>query len=1103
MIKQINCKGAYFLFSLILFTCIRINAQTPDPGVKGKYTVVKELYDFGDQAFQPPSFAYKVEIRGSVHYPSALTTSGTGPFPVILILHGRHESCYSSNGNTTSNWPCASTEKEIPNYDGYNFLAEQMASLGYVVISIGANSISARDNSSNDRGMAARAELIQYHLDLWKKFNSTGGTPFDTKFVGKIDFTRIGTMGHSRGGEGVVQHSLYNIEKGSPYTIKAVLCVAPTNFNRHVLTGIPVGVILPYCDGDVADLQGVHYYDDARYLDPKDNTPKHTFLMMGANHNYFNTVWTPKLFTAGTSDDWKDYTTSSAADTDPFCGASASGNKRYTDVKQRAALIAYASAFFRVYVGDEKQFAPIIETSDITPPASSQLNASDIYVSYQPPVSLRLDINREDKKKAETLNVVMDTVKENGLTDFKICGDTPANANCLALSQEEEPHTRMSQLMLQWDSKDDWYENQLPPAYKNISQFRFIQFRIAVNSVSSPKDQAPDFSIQLKDASGTVHEEKISTYSNALYFPPGTLSNCLPRILHNTVKIPVAKFNSINLSNIQSIRFLFDGSEKGAVLVSDLLLCADSIVKYAPMADFIASAVSSCDGKISFKDNSINSPVKWKWTFGDGDKSADQNPIHLYTANGTYTVKLVVENTNGADSLVKVSYITVNRPVSPAVKDDKRCGAGIVNLSATAAGGGTLTWTDASGKVVNTGTTYAPSINSTTSYFVQEEIQGKNYTGGKTSNSGGGGNYNSPNWIYFDVLKPCILKSVSVYAQGIANRTIELFDENSNLVQSKIINIADGQQTVTLDFTISPGKGYSLRVNGDINLYRNNAGVSYPYAIGDLITLTGSSAPTSPQNYYYFFYNWQVLEPSCSSTRATVTGNIIGGTVTIQTSGSTTICEDDSVTLDAGTGYTNYLWSTGALTQRIVVKNQGDYSVTTDDGKGCKGTSNIIKVVVNANPKPVIVQNGPNLNITNIPTSGVSIQWFKENVLIANVSSGSYTPKQSGNYSVIVTDGNGCKGSSTVSFFMTGIAATENERLNIYPNPSNDIVTVEYPLISDGTLQILNGLGESVKEMKFMNGSQKINTSDLSEGIYFIKLETKTGMLVRKISIVH
>ena len=44
-----------------------------------------------------------------------------------------------------------------------------------------------------------------------KGYNTTGGAPFGTKFVGKLDMTRIGTMGHSRGGEGVVYNALLNL----------------------------------------------------------------------------------------------------------------------------------------------------------------------------------------------------------------------------------------------------------------------------------------------------------------------------------------------------------------------------------------------------------------------------------------------------------------------------------------------------------------------------------------------------------------------------------------------------------------------------------------------------------------------------------------------------------------------------------------------------------------------------------------------------------------------------------------------------------------------------------------------------------------------------
>ena len=51
-------------------------------------------------------------------------------------------------------------------------------------------------------------------------------------FVGKVDMQNIGTMGHSRGGEGVVRNFQINKALGSPYGIKAVLPLAPVDFGR-------------------------------------------------------------------------------------------------------------------------------------------------------------------------------------------------------------------------------------------------------------------------------------------------------------------------------------------------------------------------------------------------------------------------------------------------------------------------------------------------------------------------------------------------------------------------------------------------------------------------------------------------------------------------------------------------------------------------------------------------------------------------------------------------------------------------------------------------------------------------------------------------------
>jgi parallel beta-helix repeat protein len=63
---------------------------------------------------------------------------------------------------------------------------------------------------------------------------------------------------------------------------------------------------------------------------------------------------------------------------------------------------------------------------------------------------------------------------------------------------------------------------------------------------------------------------------------------------------------------------------------------------------------------VYFKDNSSNSPTAWNWSFGDGTSSTLQNPKHIYSAAGSYTIKLTVTNIAGNTSTTKYNYIVVS-----------------------------------------------------------------------------------------------------------------------------------------------------------------------------------------------------------------------------------------------------------------------------------------------------------------------------------------------------------------------------------------------------------------------------------------------------------
>ena len=72
--------------------------------------------------------------------------------------------------------------------------------------------------------------------------------------------------------------------------------------------------------------------------------------------------------------------------------------------------------------------------------------------------------------------------------------------------------------------------------------------------------------------------------------------------------------------------------------------------------DFSASPTTICAGQtVQFTDQSTSPTaiVSWVWDFGDGNSSTVQNPSHVYTTAGTYTVILTANNGTGSQDEVK------------------------------------------------------------------------------------------------------------------------------------------------------------------------------------------------------------------------------------------------------------------------------------------------------------------------------------------------------------------------------------------------------------------------------------------------------------------
>jgi hypothetical protein len=242
--------------------------------------------------------------------------------------------------------------------------------------------------------------------------------------------------------------------------------------------------------------------------------------------------------------------------------------------------------------------------------------------------------------------------------------------------------------------------------------------------------------------------------------------------------------------------------------------------------------------------------------------------------------------------------VTVLSSDAPIANDVVLPAPGSATLTAT---GENLNWYDVpvGGTPIGTGNTFVtPFINSTTTYYVDNTTtyQGEQYNVGMLKPTGSN-QYSIDNTTNattsFDVQTNCILKSVKVYTDLPGTRKLLLKNAAGDILQSMDVDIQPDSMIIELNWTLAPGTAYTLGTDGATNqaipgwgnasprLKRNNIGVSYPYTIQDVLSITGSSfGPT----YYYYFYDWKVELPSyaCVSERTPVTVSIITSAYTPQ-----------------------------------------------------------------------------------------------------------------------------------------------------------------------------------------------------------------------------
>ena len=142
---------------------------------------------------------------------------------------------------------------------------------------------------------------------------------------------------------------------------------------------------------------------------------------------------------------------------------------------------------------------------------------------------------------------------------------------------------------------------------------------------------------------------------------------------------------------------------------------------------------------------------------------------------------------------------------------------------------------------------------------------------------GGGGYYTGDQHLILDCYVPTEIVSATVYSDGNTIYEFELRDNNGNTLADTIYALVDGANLVTLNFEMPAGTDFELGVSPASNfggLYRNNAGVSFPYDFGNLASITQSSAQQFG-DYYYFYYNIEMRASSAPAEYSICQGESI------------------------------------------------------------------------------------------------------------------------------------------------------------------------------------------------------------------------------------
>ena len=447
------------------------------------------------------------------------------------------------------------------------------------------------------------------------------------------------------------------------------------------------------------------------------------------------------------------------------------------------------------------------------------------------------------------------------------------------------------------------------------------------------------------------------------------------------------------------------------LIVTTINGCKDSISRlinvYAnPVASFITPA-SQCifNNNFSFVNNSAGTAT-YLWSFGDGATSTAQNPTHSYTSANTFTIKLIVTNSNGCKDSMSSFVNVYPKPIPAFTTPSPQCFSNNnFTFNNNSVGATAYLWNFGDG---NTSIDQVPTHSYSTAgnYTTKLMVTNSNGCADSTSN-------------VTNVLAVPTSAFTAPAAQCILNNDFT-FPNTSTGGATYLWNFGDGNSSTLPNPThiYSTANAYNVKL-----IVTNNSGcwdtVSNVIHVNPAATLImgndaaickGSNTALSIQGAQTYQWSPSVglncdtcanpIATPDNTTTYTVTALTNGGCpgtdtvkvtvfqpIDINVSPNKQICTSESFKLFAN-GASSYVWSpaqglssTTSANPTTTTNTTIQYMVVGFDNHNCFKDTGFVKITVR--PKPTIllgsdqtVSTGTVVSLTGITTNGPIVSWL-------------------------------------------------------------------------------------------------------------------------------